>query len=355
MDHRGREVPRGRASVRIARLRRSVIAPGLMNRCLAASLAAIAAAACTPQSSDESSAEKKYPTPELVPTGAVVAQIGSVTLTTDELEERISMQNPLVRTRLGDPKELRRFVEAEVRNELLAQVGWEKGYYDDPEVQRTLRRAVVRKLVSELVSDIDTQVDVTNDEIVELYKERESEYFRPERVRVGRIFLPAETEAAKAKARARMNRLADQVRARQKQGRRNAFDEAAREITGETGADRRSVDLGFITREEAEARIGEEAAKKLFEELTVGDVFVVPAEDGVAMLSKTGRRGEVRRSLESVKPTLVSTIRAQKRNELLESKIEALAEERGFSLKIDNLDQMVFGKVPSDDEEAPER
>jgi len=326
-----------------------------MKRLLASGGAVLALAGCETDSKE--SEEPSYPVPNLVPTGEVVAEVGPVKLTTDELEERIRLQNPLVRTRLGDPEELRRFVDSQVRNELLALVGWEKGFFDDPEVQRAMRQAVVRKVMSRVVADIDQEIEVTRDEIVELYEKREDQYFRPERIRVGRVFMPADGSTSLEKTRARFERLAKQIRTRQKSGHRNAFDEVAREITGETGAKRTSIDMGFMSREEAEKKFGSEVANRLFDDMTVGDVTVVELENGVAILGKTGRRGEVRRSLESVKPSLVSTLRSQKRSELIEKRIQEMAEERGIRLEVKNLDAMAFGKVPADpgEEERPER
>lgn len=324
-----------------------------MRQSVLAGLSLLALAGCNQGS--EPKKDNAYPVPDVVPTGEVVAKVGPTVLTTDELEERIRLQNPLVRTRLGDPKELKRFVEAEVRNELLTQVGWEQGLFEDPEVQRALRQAVVRKLMSREVANLDEELEVTEAEIVELYKEREDQYFRPERVRVAQVFLPADSAGAKAKAKARLEKYADQIRARQKQGNRNAFDEVARQITGETGADRRSIDLGFKTREQLEQIVGADVTKTVFETMTVGDVTVAETEDGVALLGKTGRRGEVRRSLESVKPSLVAQIRADKRSQSLEKRIDEMAEERGIDLTIQNLDKMAFGKVPVESEDAPEK
>ena len=324
-----------------------------MMRRIAAGLALVALWGCETNPPRET--EEQYPAPDLVPTGDVVATIGPVTLTTDELEERIRLQNPLVRARLADPNELERFVEAEVRNELLALVGWEKGLFDDPEVQRALRQAVVRKLMSREVAEIDEKVEVTDQQIVELYKEREDQYFRPERIRVGQLFKPADSVAAKSSIASRFEKLADQIRTKQRKGRRNAFDEVAQQITAETGADRRSIDLGFMTREEAREKFGEAVADRLFDDMTVGDVTVATLDDGVAILAKTGRRGEVRRSLESVKPSLVAQLRADRRGELLKERIREMAEERGISLELENLDKMSVGQATDEGEEAPER
>jgi len=324
-----------------------------MIRPIAAGLAVLALVGCDP--APPAQTENAYPQPELVPTGDVVATIGPVKLTTDELEERIRLQNPIVRTRLGDPNELERFVKAEVRNELLTMVGWERGLFEDPEVQRALRAAVVRKLMSREVAEVDKEIDITDDEIVALYKEREAQYFRPERIRLGQLFKPTDSDALKRQTEKRFEKLAKQIRSGQRAGRRNAFDEVAREITAETGTDRSSIDLGFLTREEANEKFGAEVAARLFDEMTVGDVTVATLDDGIALLSKTGRRGEVRRSLESVKPSLVAQLRADKRSALLEERIQEMAEERGISLELQNLDKMAFGKVPAEGEEAPQR
>lgn len=324
-----------------------------MMRRIAAGLALTALVGC--ETKDSSPTEEPYPAPDVVPTGEVVVTVGPVTLTTDELEERIRLQNPLVRERLKDPEELERFVEAEARNELLALVGWEQGLFDDPEVQRAMRQAVVRKLMSREFAELDSKVEVTDQELVELYKSREDQYFRPERIRVGQLFKPADTTAAKSSITSRFEKLVDQIRTKQRQGRRNAFDEVAQQITAETGASRGSIDQGFMTREEAKEKFGQAVADRLFDDMTVGDVTVATLDEGVAILAKTGRRGEVRRSLESVKPSLVAQIRADKRSELLRARLQEMAEERGIVLELQNLDKMSFGAPEGEAEEAPER
>src|SRR5215831_6698057 len=93
---------------------------------------AIAAAlsACSPAASKEAS--MPYPAQALDPGGEVVAKVGSVVLTTAELEKRIAQQSPFVRAQLKDPGQRQKFVENEVRTELLAQEGWKRGLGNDP-------------------------------------------------------------------------------------------------------------------------------------------------------------------------------------------------------------------------------
>ncbi|NJK89915.1 MAG: hypothetical protein HC923_11335 [Myxococcales bacterium] len=290
---------------------------------------------------------RAYPVPEVVPTGDTIAVIGPVTMTTGEIEERLRGQNPLVKARLQNPDELARFVEGEVRTEFLAQVGWERGLFDDPEVQRTLRQAVVRKLMVDLMEDIDKDIEISDAEIVKLYSDRQDTYYRPERVRVAQVSLPVRNESEKKKALDRMQSLAKQVDMQQRKGRPNAFDEVARQITGETGATRDSVDLGFVSKDELAESYGHQVAAHVFDEMEVGDLHVAALDSQVVFLSKTGRRGEVRRSLETVRPSLISQLRAEKRTAAVEERIAKLATERNVSLQLSNLDKIDYGNIPT--------
>ncbi len=324
-----------------------MLAPTVMIRAIALYALGAMLFACSNAPREEVE-EGGYPVPSLVPTGDVVAQVGPTTITTDEIEERIRLQTPMLRARLKDPEELRRFVESEVRSELLAQVGYEEGLFDDPEVQLTMRVAVVRKLMREKMSEIDNNIEVTDAEIYALYQENEDEYYRPERARIAMLSISAETPAEKAKAQARLKKIATKVRAELKAGRRTAFDEAARQITGEQNQPRTSVDLGFLTREQLEEEVGTAAAAQVFDKMTVGDVEVVELDDRVVLMNKTGRRGEVRRSLESVKPALHSQVRAKKRNEALENFVVKLAKDRNIELSVANVGKIaVEGQPPT--------
>src|SRR5437763_17198581 len=102
----------------------------------AASFASCAVCACAALSmwSCDKRAGRPYPLPDVSKEGSAVAKIGPVTLTTAELERRIAGQSAFIKNQLVSQEQRRRFVDNEVRVELLAQEGWKLGLYEDPQV-----------------------------------------------------------------------------------------------------------------------------------------------------------------------------------------------------------------------------
>ena len=96
---------------------------------------AIFVAGCLPPEPPESHACLEYPARE----GPVVARVGQVSITVAELVERIGNQGSAARQRISTRKELHRFVEDQIRLELLAQVAMERGLHNDPDVIEAAR------------------------------------------------------------------------------------------------------------------------------------------------------------------------------------------------------------------------
>lgn len=337
----GRSVkpPVGSARTVAAFVRTVLAAASMWNRWALGGL--FVAIACNASSGDT------YPPPAVTPSGEVVAEIGPVTLTTDEIENRVRRQNPMFQARLRQPGELERFVEAEVKGELIAQEAYDRGLFDDPDVQQAMRQAAVRKLMQEKMKELDAQVEVSEDEVVAAYEERYDEFNRPEAVRLSALSRELESEKARARQKRAFREAAQRVREGQKAGDMMAFDEEARQFTGEHDVDRTEVDRGFASREEVAESYGEEAAKKLFDEMTVGDVAVFEHEDSVHLVRKTGRRRPIERSLEQVRRSLVNKIKAKKRSEAVDAFVREIAERRGISLEIQHVDAIDIGQRPA--------
>ena len=83
-----------------------------------------------------------------VPPGPLVAQVGPVTLTVEELGARARAQGPAGLRVLQERQELRRFVEDQIRLELLAEAALDRGLARDPEVVATARKAMAQRLLA---------------------------------------------------------------------------------------------------------------------------------------------------------------------------------------------------------------
>jgi hypothetical protein len=293
-------------------------------------LAAFGLSAC---SAPPSSAPPVYPTPEVHPEGKVVATIGPVRLTTREMEARIEAMNPIVRQRLKDPEQLTTFVRNQVQAELLAQEAFRRGLFDHPNAVEAMRQAAVKMLFEDWTSQLEVKVDEAD--VVAMYEARRSEYFQPERIRLAQLSLA--TEGSPGPVLARMKRVAANIRAEVKKGNLMAFDRYAQQLTAETGLDRAKVDLGFLSRDEVTERYNADIATTTFDDMTVGDVEVFTLPGQVILMKKTGRRNERKRSLESVRSSLVNKLRQQKRGEAIEAWVRTLAEQQGVSLEVEHV------------------
>jgi len=309
-------------------------------------LCLLALVACAPAEAPPA----PYPEFDYVPEGEVVATVGPVQITTGEIERRLEKVNPIMRRQFKDKERLQTFVRNEINNELLAREAFEKGLFSDPDVQAALRQAAVKELLDRKSAALEKDIEPTQAEVLDLYKQREDRYFQPESVRIARLALPYETEAEAKALEKRLRDLMAKIQRDERAGDRYAFDRVAQKITGEAGASRESVDMGFKNAVELEEALGPELAKRMFEEETVGDMVVGRTDDAVVLLKKTGRRKEVRRSFESVRAGLAKEVRAFKRNKALQEYVESLAEERGVDAEPKNLDAI---RIPGVEQESP--
>ncbi|MEM6370067.1 MAG: hypothetical protein AAF851_17350 [Myxococcota bacterium] len=305
--------------------------------------------ACAPAETN-----RPYPEFEFVPEGEVIATVGPVQITTGEIERRLAKVNPITRRQFRSADQLETFVRNEVDNEILAREAFDRGLFEHPDVQAALRQAAVRELLDQKAKELEKDIEPTQAEILDVYKQREDRYFQPETIRIARLALAYEGGAeAKAKEQ-RLQGLLKKIQRGERGGDRYAFDRVAREITGESGASRDSVDMGFKNEVQLGNEVGAELAKQLFEKSTVGDMLVGRTEQQVLLLKKTGRRKEVRRSFESVRAGLAKEVRAFKRTKALRSYVESVAKERGVDAELQNLDAIeIPGLEPKDEAKEP--
>src|SRR5262245_37015699 len=88
-----------------------------------------------------------YPIPKLEQVGEAVAKVGPVRSATGWTEKRIAQQSPFVRAQMKDPEQKKRFVDNEVKIEMLAQEGYRRGLQNDPKIINEFRRAIVQRLM----------------------------------------------------------------------------------------------------------------------------------------------------------------------------------------------------------------
>jgi parvulin-like peptidyl-prolyl isomerase len=283
-----------------------------------------------------------YPLPNVSKDGSAIATIGPVTLTTAEIEKRIREQSAFIKAQLASPEKRKKFVETQVRMELLAQEGWKKGLYEDPQILEDLKRAIVTRMMRE-VQGGQAQVEVSEHELEAAFKEREAEYNKPEKIRLSEIVLDASDDGSRKNAKKRLETLKADIEREEKNKNERAFEEAAKRISEDPDAKTTGGDLQFSSRNELTARFGEKNAAALFDDVELGRLAILETPKSIILFKKTGKRRPVVRTLEMVKPQLSAELIQEKKTKVFDEKMTELEKKSGVlideraleSLKVD--------------------
>lgn len=118
--------------------------------------------------------------------GTVIARVGTITIGSDQIQERLEAQGSMAASHTATAKALQEFVEDQIRFELLAQAALERGMARDPEVVDAARKVMVRKLLqNDLAAAADTTVE--EEDLLAYYNKHQQDYMQPAKHRVSHI------------------------------------------------------------------------------------------------------------------------------------------------------------------------
>jgi hypothetical protein len=275
-----------------------------------------------------------YPAPNTFQGGSLVAKIGPVNLTTDELERRIQAQTPFVRAQLRDLEQRKKFVETEVQGELLAQEAWRRGLAEDPRVVQELKSLMVRRLMNDELEKAGKGA-VGEADVAAAYQARFDEFNKPETTRASQIVRYVDDAAGRKAAHALLEGVKAKVIAEQKKNNQNAFADLARAESQDEETKNGGGDLQFLSKAQLAERYGDDVAKKLFDDMQVGDLAVADAPNAVVLFKKTGKRRGIERSLGEVSAQLKGQLQGERRNAAFQSFVKELEKERGVTVDYD--------------------
>ena len=218
-------------------------------------LAAIALSACG----------DKSPSSRSTKSGAVVATIGSETITADELKKRLEETSPYLRARYNTLDRKKEFLENLIRNELLAQEAQKQGYDKSAAVQEQMKRAMIQELIKHQLDEKLTGADIAEADLRKFYDAHNDDFVKPERARVFHILLSANTAPEKAKARAHAALMLKDIDAREKKGEVNAFQTVAMKESKDQLSAPMGGDLRFLSRDELAKAYNPELASAAFD------------------------------------------------------------------------------------------
>ena len=143
--------------------------------------------------------------------GPAVAQGEGVVVTVAEFQARLDEQSPFLRQRYQNLDRKKEFLDSLVKFEILASAAQKEGYQNDPDVQLTMKKAMVQKLVQKRFAEGDAK-DITDADVQKFYDEHKDDFVKPVRVRTSALLVAA-TEKDRAQKGAQAKKLLAQVKA----------------------------------------------------------------------------------------------------------------------------------------------
>ncbi len=274
-----------------------------MRRCLLC-LAALVLGACKPNPGQEGKAAGH--------SGPVLARVDDTEITATDLQEVLARYShmPFVLARYSTPEKKKELLDGLIRYELMAREALRRGYDRDPDVQRIAKKQMVALFEKREINDKLRAEDIAPADVEKYYREHQSEFLRPEEVRVSQILVH---DAAAAR----------RIAAEAKTGRNDAksFRDLVERYSEDPDSKPRGGDLTFFDRNTMrEPKALVDAAFALTQ---VNDIVgPISSDKGFHILKLTDRRSEVMRPLAEVKvdiqKRLLEQARAQQKRELVE-------------------------------------
>ncbi len=315
----------------------------MLRRLAVLGIAALAVSACKGGSSAKKS-------------GPVIAKGDGFTITADEFKAKIDEQSPFMRARYNTLDRKKEFLENLVRFEVLLKEAERQHMRDDPSVQDTLDKIMVQKLVQKRFNDPGAPAAVPDADVQKYYDEHSAEFHRPKRVRVSMIVLQAPAgspERAKKLAAAKkavailqappapvdpkaaLNKKPTPAAEQEiKPGDPQAFAKFVNELSDDAASKAAGGDIGLKTAEELEKAYSKELAQAVFGLKQGETTSVVEGPQALYVAKATLVQEEVNRTLEQVKPQIVTRLSREKKAKEFDDWIKKLKD--SANVKIDD-------------------
>ncbi|HTP51648.1 MAG TPA: peptidyl-prolyl cis-trans isomerase [Anaeromyxobacteraceae bacterium] len=260
--------------------------------------------------------------------GPAVAQGDGITVTADEFKARLEEQSPFVRQRYSTLDRKKEFLENLVRVELLSKEAEKEGLANDPDVQNTLRKAMVQKLVQRKFSEGDPTKDVSDAEAQKFYDEHKDEFQKPARLRLTGDFIAA-TDKNRAAKSSQAKKAYNQLKAGEKKnpaGAQVALQTLAKDSSDDAASKAAGGDLGFKTKDEYAKQFGAPFADAAFK-LKPDDTVILETPQGFWIVRVTGRQDEINRPFEQMKVQIQNRLFREKRTKEFDEFVKKLRDD----------------------------
>ena len=276
--------------------------------------------------------------------GPAVAQGDGVIITVTEFKARIDEQSPFLRQRYQNLDRKKEFLDSLVKVELLARAAEKEGLQNDPDVQMTMKKAMVQKLVAKKFGEGDPSKDISDAEAQKFYDDHKDDFVKPSRVRASGLLVAA-TDTDRAAKSAQAKKLLAQVKGAAKKD-PQALQTLARTTSDDAATKASGGDLGFRSQDEFAKQFGPAFAAAVFAAKDGEDVLV-DGTQGIWIIRVTGRQEGLTRTLDQVKPQIQSRLQREKRTREFDEYVKKLREEAKITINDAELEKVVVSTAPS--------
>lgn len=267
--------------------------------------------------------------------GTPVARFEGDSITAEELKERFAQLAPSTRAHYQTVEQKKEYVKSLARAQVLANEAIRRGLHHDPDVLENAKKLMISKLIAQELKARSTPP--TEEELRAYYDKHQSDYVRPEKVRLAHVFLAAGKDAPnRAAVRSEAEKLL--VAARESQDFQH-FAQLVRERSDDARTKAIDGDLRYRSAEELTSELGAEVAEAAATLTKTGEVFgeVVATERGFHILKLHGRQPALNITFAQVKEQLEGRLMNERRMKEHDAFVTALLEKAQFTVDEDAL------------------
>ena len=274
-------------------------------------------------------------------TGAVVATVGTETITADELKKRLEETSPFLRARYNTLDRKKEFLDNLVRNELLAQEARRQGFDKSPAVEEQMKRAMIQELIKHQLDEKLTGADIAEADLKKFYDAHQDDFVKPERARIFHILLSAKDAKEKVAAHKLALALLKDIEAREKKGEVNAFQTVAMKESKDQLSAPMGGDLRFLSKDELSKAYNPQLASAAFDLKSPGDkAGPLETPTGVELVKLQVKTVALNRSFDESKDSIRGRMARERRSREYDDWIKKLHETTKIAINDAELDKV---------------
>jgi len=238
---------------------------------------------------------------------APLAKVDDVTITVGQLESLIDRMSPYIRARYSSLEQKREFLDGMVKFEVLAREAQKRGYDKDPEVVLAMKQIMIQKLMKDQFDRTISPDSISDAELKAYYDAHQSDYAKPEQVRVSAVIVKSKAQADRVAAEAAGDA-----------GKTNkGFRDLVEKYSQDADTKLRSGDLRFLTKTPPTAGVPQPVIDGAFALIKVGDVSgVIDAGNGsFYVLKSTGHMHAMVKTFDDAKAQIRNKLYHDKRDD----------------------------------------